>query len=227
MSGTSKPHLTIDSHVVVQLGTESISDAEQALLELVKNSYDGDAKVCRIQIEPNWVPGPQHPWREHLKARRSTTPSAPAGRIMVCDNGHGLSSQQVVDGWLTISASQKRAGQDGVKAKTPEGRVPVGDKGLGRLATMRLGDVLMLRTMNLGESTMRLTSFAWSQFGTGVKLEDVPVQQSHSEAFSDRKKGCQDVEILGLGEVEYVAQPRQRNGRRYPPLHTDNAVPAI
>ena len=77
MSGNSKPHLTIDSHVVVQLGTELISDAEQALLELVKNSYDGDAKVCRIHVEPNWEPEPQHPWREHLHSRGGFDASNP------------------------------------------------------------------------------------------------------------------------------------------------------
>lgn len=31
-------HLTIDSHVVVQLGAELVTDAAQALQELVKNA---------------------------------------------------------------------------------------------------------------------------------------------------------------------------------------------
>lgn len=32
-------HLTIDSHVVVQLGSELVTDAAQALQELVKNAF--------------------------------------------------------------------------------------------------------------------------------------------------------------------------------------------
>ena len=38
--------LKIDAHVVRQLGEELISDPEQAILELVKNSYDADSPWC-------------------------------------------------------------------------------------------------------------------------------------------------------------------------------------
>jgi len=45
--------LRIDTRVVRQLGAELITDPEQALLELVKNSYDADADRCRVQIDTN------------------------------------------------------------------------------------------------------------------------------------------------------------------------------
>jgi hypothetical protein len=43
--------LRIDTRVVRQLGAELITDPEQALLELVKNSYDADADRCRVKID--------------------------------------------------------------------------------------------------------------------------------------------------------------------------------
>ena len=46
-----RPHLDIDAHVVHQLGDELITDSEQALLELVKNSYDADAEWCNVLID--------------------------------------------------------------------------------------------------------------------------------------------------------------------------------
>ncbi|WP_156963880.1 ATP-binding protein [Muricoccus aerilatus] len=197
MATSDKPHLKIDSHVVVQLGSELISDYEQAILELVKNSYDGDAKRCRIYIEPNWQPEINHPWHQHLTSTRRAV-----GRIRITDNGIGLSEDAVSNGWLTISASAKRALTNGTKKLTKLGRTPVGDKGLGRLATMRLGDVLQLRTMTEGEAETRRTAFAWSQFQTGRSLEDVPVLQDRLKAFLKRPCGT-DVEILGLHEQNY------------------------
>ncbi|RYD80917.1 MAG: hypothetical protein EOP84_11610, partial [Verrucomicrobiaceae bacterium] len=195
----STAHLEIDAHVVVQLGSELISDSEQALLELVKNAYDGDATRCTIHIEPEWIPSEDHQWSRHLLANSSTERGI--GRIVVEDNGQGISPSAVQNGWLMISASLKRA-VDGAKKKTDGGRTPVGDKGLGRLATMRLGDVLFLKTRTKKEDVSRTVSFAWSAFRSGLPLSEIPVELGTSQTLRGRRHGT-DVEILGLKEREY------------------------
>ncbi len=43
-------HVEVDANVVWQLGAELITDAEQALLELIKNCYDADARVARVTV---------------------------------------------------------------------------------------------------------------------------------------------------------------------------------
>src|SRR5580704_2910075 len=129
----SEPHLQIDSHVVIQLGAELISDSEQALLELVKNAYDGDATRCTIVIDPDWIPEDGTLSRDHFAHRLER--GERIGRIVVEDNGVGLDDRAVSGGWLLISASLKRTAS-GEKFRTHRNRVPVGDKGLGRLATM-------------------------------------------------------------------------------------------
>jgi len=43
--------LKVSPHVLVQLGSELVTDVEQALLECVKNSYDADSIGCRIDIQ--------------------------------------------------------------------------------------------------------------------------------------------------------------------------------
>src|SRR5690348_5819925 len=202
MSQGNKPSLAIDSHVVIQLGSELISDSEQAILELVKNAYGGDARTCEIDIDPKWSPAKKDRWFKHFVKDGDADA---IGRIVVRDNGIGLEARAVTDGWLTISASLKRA-SPGDKKKSPLGRVPVGDKGLGRLATMRLGDVLKLRTMTTGELHTRSVSFAWTDFKPGVKLEDVIVQQERLQPFLNKRSGT-DVEILGLSERSYWDNP--------------------
>ena len=193
-------HLDIDSHVVIQLGAELISDAEQALLELVKNAYDGDATRCTISIDPNWIPEASDPWHAHL-IERSRQQNERVGRIVVEDNGVGVSEQAVGKGWLMISASLKRP-TDGAKLKTGRQRVPVGDKGLGRLATMRLGDVLLLRTKTKKEKSARTVAFAWSGFKSGAPLKDVKVISETGASLRGRDQGT-NVEILGLNEPQY------------------------
>ena len=186
-----EPHLQIDSHVVIQLGAELISDSEQALLELVKNAYDGDATRCTIVIDPDWIPDEGTQSSAHFAQRLEK--GERIGRIVVEDNGIGLDDHAINRGWLLISASLKRTAT-GEKLRTRRNRVPVGDKGLGRLATMRLGDLLLLRTKTNRESGARTVSFAWSDFKPGAFLEDIKVHLGASTALRSRDHGT-DVEV--------------------------------
>ena len=47
--------LRVGAHVLVQLGSELVTDVEQAILECVKNSYDADSAGCRIEIDTREV----------------------------------------------------------------------------------------------------------------------------------------------------------------------------
>jgi signal transduction histidine kinase len=204
----SETHLKIDSHVVIQLGAELISDSEQALLELVKNAYDGDATRCTILIEPDWIPDQGTDSWDHFKARLAR--GERIGRIVVEDNGTGLDDRAVTKGWLLISASLKRP--DGqAKVRTGRQRVPVGDKGLGRLATMRIGDLLFLRTKTKRERQARTVSFAWSDFRPGATLEEIKVHLGTSPSLRTRDQGT-DVEIQGLLEPPYWESERNIQG---------------
>src|SRR6204780_4386270 len=48
---TDDPQLKVGAHVLVQLGSELVTDVEQAILECVKNSYDADSPGCLIDID--------------------------------------------------------------------------------------------------------------------------------------------------------------------------------
>lgn len=204
----SEPHLQIDSHVVIQLGAELISDSEQALLELVKNAYDGDATRCTIAIDPDWTPDEGTESWDHFSERLRR--GERIGRIVVEDDGVGLDDRAVNTGWLLISASLKRTAS-GEKVRTRRNRVPVGDKGLGRLATMRLGDLLLLRTKTNKERAARTVCFAWSDFKPGAILQDIKVHLGTSAALRSRDHGT-DVEVQGLLEPPYWESERNIQG---------------
>jgi signal transduction histidine kinase len=54
--------------------------------------------------------------------------------IQIVDDGDGMTDADIVGGWLLIGGSRKD-----FQKPTPLGRIPVGNKGLGRLAALRLG----------------------------------------------------------------------------------------
>ena len=106
------------------LGEELISDESMALLELVKNAYDADAR--RVTI-----------------AFRDLT-AADGGSIEIRDNGHGMDLDTVLGVWLEPATRFKRGGQE--KERTARGRFPLGEKGVGRFAADKLGTDLELVT---------------------------------------------------------------------------------
>lgn len=150
-----KAPVNIDANVIRQLGDELVTDAEQALLELIKNSYDADADWVRLFIDAEGGEGPS------------------AGTIRVEDNGSGMNEDQLKNGWLRISLSLKREVKASGK-KTKKGRTPLGDKGLGRLSTMKLGDVVEINTYPTKTSGYNV-KLDWSAFAPGTNLSEIRV----------------------------------------------------
>jgi len=206
--GASVPHLSISSHVVVQLGAELVTDVEQALLELAKNAYDADSETCEIIVEPEWDISPADPAYDLLfpdRKKPDVRLTEKVGRLRVRDRGLGIPEQAVDLGWLRISASLKRAAGEQSKQKTKKNRTPVGDKGLGRLATMKIGTVLRLKTAVEGELQWRTVSFSWGDFTPERTLDQVPVLKgTNSEDFD-----CPGtiIEIIGLHDPAHWNNP--------------------
>lgn len=214
----SEPHLSISAHVVVQLGKELVTDKEQSILELVKNAYDADADECEIIIDPEWSVSPEEdevlyyslfPDRkpsendrpDQISKKKQLSIRETVGKITIRDDGDGMPDEVVKNSWLRISYSRKRPTEDEAKKLTPKGRTPVGDKGLGRLATMKLGKIIRLDTSIEGETKKRGIWFSWEDFTVEKELGDVPVhiiEPEHQEIANE--KGSM-VSVVGLDEL--------------------------
>ncbi|MFV0319538.1 MAG: ATP-binding protein, partial [Microbacterium sp.] len=96
------------------------------------------------------------------------------GRIEVLDAGTGMSADDIVRGWLTVSASNKGAlkKEDWTSAKFS--RTPLGDKGLGRLGVQRLGRLVDLTTRMDSEEPLTCT-IDWDAFADAESLRDVEI----------------------------------------------------
>jgi signal transduction histidine kinase len=121
------------------------------------------------------------------------------GSITIRDQGVGLTKDAVRDSWLVVSNSVKRGKPGQPKEKTAKGRTPLGDKGLGRLGTMRLGDILRLKSAKTGSSKVNMAWFRWKDCDGAETLERIPVEVEefqNTEGFSGT-----EVEILGVNDL--------------------------
>ncbi len=198
----TNPQLKIAAHVVIQLGQELVTDMEQAFLEVAKNAYDADSETCKIFIDPEWkADAHSEIYKDYAGIRLNEVKNGTAiGKISITDSGVGADEKGVSKGWLTISASLKRGNTIAGKVKTPKGRVPVGDKGLGRLATMKMGDLLIFRTSVEGEEIERVTWFSWSDCSAKRTIDEVPVFQKVFRRSPPYTAGS-TVEIIGLHDL--------------------------
>ena len=156
------PRFDINAAVVFRLGEELITDVVQALVELVKNSYDADATWVKISIDTR----ARNEWGRRY--------SDAIGVIRVQDNGDGMDEVSIRRGWLTIANSPKR--QDKASGRvTRRSRTPIGDKGLGRLGVQRLARNVEIVTRPLTEETEFYVAFSWTDFRDTAHLSEVPL----------------------------------------------------
>ena len=223
------PELKVGAHVLIQLGSELVTDVEQAILECVKNAYDADAPGCLINIDTktqditdetgsaarllrfaksservivsfldqdgNLISSMDDVDDDEALTRRLKY----TGCISIEDKGDGLHSEQLQDSWLVVSLSSKRGNVGERKEKTPKGRTPLGDKGLGRLGSMKLGDILRIETSTSSRGPITLAQFRWADCEIAKTVDEIPVYVDELPN-SDGFKGTR-VSVLGLRDL--------------------------
>lgn len=221
--------LKVGAHVLVQLGSELVTDVEQAILECVKNAYDADAPGCLIEILTREV-GTRFEVGKASKLRGFDKPAEGVtveildhegvplqaksgsdgtelatrkltyiGRITIEDKGNGLEPDQLRTSWLVVSRSSKRGVVGGQKPRTKKGRTPLGDKGLGRLGSMKLGDILRIETSTSPSNRIAVAQFRWADCESARTVDEIPVfldELENIEGF----KGTR-VSVLGLRDL--------------------------
>lgn len=188
---TPDADLTLSVHpsVVFRLGEEMIQDDVQALVELAKNAYDADSPTARIVVDT-----------QDTSESDSVGAGTLVGRIEVRDRGTGMTRDEIVQHWLTVSGSPKRElkRRGGTTAKR---RTPVGDKGLGRLGTQRLGRVLDLYTVVKGSGVAHRLTIPWDEFNVAERLDSVKFRLDQEPASLESHGTT--LTIRGLRNLEH------------------------
>lgn len=87
-----------------------------------------------------------------------------ANFIRIEDSGEGMSMEDLKDVYLTIGTRSRRREKEAWGERDVPERILLGDKGVGRLSVMRLGNKLNVITTKAGERRWNLLNIDWQRF---------------------------------------------------------------
>lgn len=139
---------SVDAGVIDRLGTELVARQETAVSELVKNSYDADARKVILKFEDSDSIG---------------------GTLFIDDDGLGMTKEQIVNGFMRISSTDKLRNPLSERYN----RKRSGQKGIGRFAVQRLGEKLTITTQTKeSEKALELT-IEWKKYKGDIDLVNI------------------------------------------------------
>ena len=172
------------ARLIRSIGDKLISGPVAAILELVKNSYDADAKEVDIKIEPGKYK------KEALEH---------GGKITVKDDGHGMSLDDITGIWLEPATDIKSKNSKSRSGK----RSVLGAKGVGRFATSRIGHTVEL--ISLAEVNGKLKKsrlfINWEIFEQANYLEDIDITVEELEVLDSDVSSGLTIEVENLKDI--------------------------
>ena len=163
---------TVDAALLRELGEQLIGRAHIALAELVKNSYDADAHTCRIDFADD--------------------------RIVVSDDGHGMSQEEFLQYWMRIGTTHKVDWRQSRHLRRPM----TGSKGLGRLSVQFLADEMELESSCADDPARMLYACVdWRSIRGGEDLQTVEVgweTRPERTAYADGSQVGTRITLTGL-----------------------------
>lgn len=119
--------ISVDTRILELLGPNLYTNIYYILAELIANAYDADAHNVYL-IE-----------------------DSDSGDIIVEDDGRGMSYENGdIARYLNVAKETRTSEED---AKTPEGRMKMGRKGVGKLAALSVAEKVLIKTICNGEKS--------------------------------------------------------------------------
>jgi len=157
------------ARLLLQLGDELIRNESIALLELVKNSYDADATNLKVIME---------------------RVDEEDGVITIEDNGVGMDIDVIRNVWMEPGSYKQNDGTYKKRRTKKFGRPILGEKGIGRFAVHKLGNVIELITRKRGKKEVHI-KIDWTIFEKVAYLDETPiyVEVREPQVFTGEKTG--------------------------------------
>jgi len=143
-------HFSVEARLLRELGERLVRRPETALIELIKNSYDADAKLCTVQFKGK-------------------------DALSVTDDGVGMTFDEFESGWMRIGTAVKAGSSTTRRFERPV----TGEKGIGRFSVRFLGERLSLKSVAFdagrGIPTRLEAEFDWPSYDATEDLGKVSV----------------------------------------------------
>ncbi|THD32437.1 MAG: sensor histidine kinase [Flavobacterium johnsoniae] len=237
-----------DAHLVQVLGEQLIASERVGILELVKNAFDAGASYCNVTIEqvPNLIDVSESLYRFNDF-------NGPV--VVIEDDGNGMTREQIEKGWLRPASTLKTNVKQRLKAerekaasrgqletfesfvellkKEHKGRIPLGEKGVGRFATHRLGKHLILKTKIVENDYEYILKINWDDFnsegGIPKDLDSIGVslsRQAISRDYGERGSGTQLIIYGGREGLELTEEEIKEINNTILKLNSPNPNPS-
>lgn len=142
---TENVRFTVDAGVIDRLGKELVARQETAVSELIKNSFDADASEVNLNFK---------------------NVNSIGGTLIIQDNGNGMTRQQLINGFMRISSSDKIHNPLSPTYK----RKRAGKKGIGRFSSQRLGKKLTIITQTALSKEALKVVIEWDKYSIDEDL---------------------------------------------------------
>lgn len=209
-------HFNPKAHILTLLGEELIKSPVMAIYELVKNSYDADAKKVDVFFR--------------------NIENSDEAAIIIEDDGTGMTNEIIEDVWLEPGSDYRKPvnSQSGLREFTKSplfDRVPMGEKGVGRFAVHKLGSKILLITRPLliefDEENNEIISktladyeiqlyINWKDFSQSKHLSDIPIKwkvKKDQSEFRFKENNGTYIHLSGLKESWTKGMARQLKGQ--------------
>ncbi|NBB29940.1 ATP-binding protein [Cellulophaga sp. BC115SP] len=163
-------NFSVDAGIITRLGNELVGRAETAVSELVKNAFDADANNLNVEFIDTDTPG---------------------GTLIIQDDGNGMDMNQLINGFMRLSSSDKIHNPISPRYK----RQRAGKKGIGRFATQRLGTRLSIISKTSESNNGLKLSIDWNKYLTDTDLSSIfnPIQEIEVDFSQGTKLVIEDL----------------------------------
>lgn len=175
------------ARLLLQLGNQLIKDEGLALFELVKNSYDADATYSEVKL--NYIDNPE------------------LGVITIKDNGSGMNYELITNHWLEPGTDIKEKLISSLSKSQIYGRLPLGEKGIGRFGSHKLGQVIQIFTKTDFDSEVEI-NIDWKAFEDVKYLDSVPIDIKKNKEPTFFKKSIKNIPLKEFDQILKVCNEK-------------------
>lgn len=174
-----------DPRIMEHVGSDLITSDEVAITELIKNSYDAKSEEVRLHFLSNIDMAKKLAQNEKMLVPVNDEifliiPDSFSHEelIVIEDIGNGMNYTQLQEGFFTVGTDIKKNSKAVMKDDGKSERIPLGEKGIGRLSAQRLGRVMLVETTSKDSDITYIMLVNWEDFyRANKKIEEINIPE--------------------------------------------------
>ena len=124
-----------------------------------------------------------------------------AGSVTISDTGSGMSAKELADNFLVIGTASRKREVEKALARGDTKSPFLGEKGIGRLSAMRLGERLRVETATRKDTKLNVLEIDWSKFSAlDAMLDEIDVSPTTGGAKQKPDWSGTNIVISALSE---------------------------